>query len=535
MPYSQFAATSQFFLYGKQNFTKTGYEKHKKAYGADALDVMTVDLAGKNFIVTGANSGCGKEMTKFLAGRGATVYMICRSQGRADAARQEVLDEFKDGKMEILLGDVGIEGDVRRIWEEFTGRNVALDGLVLNAGALLNDKQLTKDGVEVTLASHLLFGVYLFGSLAMPTLSKSSGRLLIVTSAGMLQYPFPDWETAASLKGAYDGVVRYSQMKRGQVILAKRWSTQFPDVKVLSVHPGWAKTTGTDEAFGADMSKYFEPWRNTWEGVEGMVWLLSCPVDQIESGELYLDRKPQSQHMAGPFFTEGSYTKNTTAEVDVMMQKLESWANGGIPSPEELKATSDAVDAGRVAAKAKCQAMDRKLDIQKFMGKWYIVGSIPSFLDKNTANGTEEYVWNEEQKQIDVTFTFMSRDLKKTNVTPQTAKPANENQTNWDLRVKIGPFPVTLSYLILACNTEDYSTCVVGDPGRNVLYLMARTPEVDAGTYESMKLTAEAAGYDRFKIEVQPQTWPLPEGADGYNASDPARAAKCLPACLQKD
>jgi len=419
-----------------------------------------------------------------------------------------------------LLGDVGVEGDVRRIWEEFTGRNVALDGLVLNAGALLNDKQLTKDGVEVTLASHLLFGVYLFGSLAMSSLAKSSGRCLTVTSAGMLQYPFPDWETAASLKGTYDGVIRYSQMKRGQVILAKKWSAQFPDVKVVSVHPGWAKTAGTDEAFGADMSKYFEPWRNTWEGVEGMAWLLSCPSNQIESGELYLDRKPQVQHMAGPFFTEGSYTKNTTAEVDVLMQKLESWANGGVPSPDELKAISDAVEAGRVAAKAKCQPMDRKLDIHKFMGKWYIVGSIPSFLDKNSANGTEEYVWNPKTQRIDVTFTYMSRDLKKTNVTPQTAKPVNENETNWDLTIKLGPFPVKLSYLIIACNTEDYSTCVVGDPGRSDLYLMARTPEVDAATYESMKLEAEAAGYDRFNIEVQPQTWPLPPGSAGYDASD---------------
>jgi len=508
------------------------------AYGPDALDVMNVDLTGKNFIVTGANSGCGKELTKFLAGRGATVFMVCRSLRRADAAKQEILQEFagdfagdfagfshkfKDGKvMEILLGDVSVEEDVRRIWDEFNRRNITLDGLILNAGALLEDKQLTKDGVEVTLASHLLFGVYLLGSLAMPSLSKSSGRCLIVSSAGMLQHPFPSWETAASLKGAYDGTVRYCQMKRGQVILAKRWSAQFSDVKVVSVHPGWAKTgcgepskyfKKTDDASGADivlalLSKTYEPRRNAWEAVEGMAWLLSCPADQIESGEFYLDRRPQVQHMAGPCFMEGSYTKNTAAEVDVLMQKLESWANGGIPSLGELKATSDAVDAGVVAAKAKCQPMDRKIDIQKFMGRWFIVGSISSFLDKNSSNGSEEYAWNEEEQRIDVTFTYMSGNLKTRHATSQTAKPGNENQTAWDLSFKLGAFPVKNAYIIIACNTKDYSTCVVGDPGRNVLYLMARTPEVDAITYETMKLEAEAAGYDRFNIAAQPQIRP---------------------------
>jgi len=509
MSYKKFAATTQFFLHGKKHFTKTGYENHRQSYGPDAMDVMTVDLAGKNFMVTGANSGCGKELTRFLGGRGATVFMVCRNEARAERARQDILQEFPGAKLTILLGDVGLESDVRRIWHEFVSRRVPLDGLVLNAGALLNDKQLTTEGVEVTFATHLLFGVYLLGSLAMPTLGNSSGRCIIVTSADMLQYKFPKWADAASLTGAYDGIEKYSQMKRGQVILATRWASQFPKVKIVSAHPGWTKTTGTDEAFGPDMSKWFEPWRSTWEGVEGMAWLLCAPAAQIRSGEFYLDRSPQVQHMAGPLFTEGSYTKNSPEEIEDMMQKLEAWANGERPSSDELKATGDAVMAGEVARKGKCQPLNRKIDLQRFMGKWYIIGSIPSFLDRNSANGVEEYAWNAEKQRIDVTFTYMSRDLKKTHVTPQKAKPANEENTLWDLKVELGIVPLNLSYVIIACDTTSYSTCVVGDPGRNVLYLMARTPAVDAAVYDSMKLEAEAAGYDRFKIEAHPQTWPL--------------------------
>lgn len=109
-------------------------------------------------------------------------------------------------------------------------------------------------------------------------------------------------------------------------------------------------------------------------------------------------------------------------------------------------------------------------------------------------------------------------------MTPQTAKPANEENTLWNLKVKLGPVPIKLSYVIIACDTEDYSTCVVGDPGRNLLYLMARTPQVESAIYESMTLQAEAAGYDRSKIETHPQTWPSQGGkvADSVATAGPS-------------
>jgi hypothetical protein len=64
MGFGQFAATTQFFLYGKRNFTKTGYDRHVKSYAEPTL-LETVDLSGRVFIVTGANSGLGKEITRY--------------------------------------------------------------------------------------------------------------------------------------------------------------------------------------------------------------------------------------------------------------------------------------------------------------------------------------------------------------------------------------------------------------------------------------------------------------------------------------
>lgn len=245
--FGQFASTSQFYLFGRSRCTKTGWEKASKAYPKpDALE--TADLTDKVFMITGANGGIGKEITRILASKHATIYMVCRSAQRGTAARDAISAETKNDKLHLLLGDCGLERDVRRIWTEFvshrqssaaTGR-VTLDAIVCNAGSLLNELTLTAEDVEVTFATHLLFGTYLLGSLALPTLQATpNSRLVAVSSGGMYNSKFPTWEDATSTGTAkYDGQFAYVYAKRGQVLLCEEWAKQHSDVKVVSCHPG---------------------------------------------------------------------------------------------------------------------------------------------------------------------------------------------------------------------------------------------------------------------------------------------------------
>lgn len=80
-----------------------------------------------------------------------------------------------------------------------------------------------------------------------------------------------------------------------------------------------------DEAFG-DAKKYLQPLRSPWEGAEGIAWLVGTRKENIQSGELYLDRSVQPKHIAGLFYSEGSHTKNTPAEVDDFMSSLKNAA-----------------------------------------------------------------------------------------------------------------------------------------------------------------------------------------------------------------
>lgn len=528
MPFGQFAATTQFYLYGKRRCTRTGWEAARAAYPKpDLLEDETLNLRGKSYLITGANAGIGREIATFLASKGGTVYMVCRSPARASEARSEIIEKTKNQNINLLICDCGLEADVRRMWSEFEALaraesgKVELHGLVCNAGMLLNEKTLTSEDVEATFATHLLFGTYLLGTLALPTLEATPGsRLIVVSSGGMYNTKFPLWEDATSTgTSAYDGQLAYAYAKRGQVLLCERWSSLHPNVKVLSCHPGWTLTEAVDKAYG-DKKSYLEPLRTPWQGAEGIIWL--CVADQqvIQGGEFYLDRSPQVKHIAGPFFTEGSFTKNTAEEVDTMMANLEMWCSSSTrPSLEEQL---------RLASlKLPLQASTTALDIQQFMGRWFVLASIPTYFEIGSSNGIENYTWNEAQKAVDIRFEYVPQGATSGTYQEMRGRIVNDPvQTEWAISPKLIGFhvPLGISYLVLHL-APDQSYTMVGVPDRKYLWIMTRRkpsksdsaaledatvnevlpPDDEKIILEEASRKAELLGYDKSKI--QRLTW----------------------------
>lgn len=252
--FGRWALNSQFYVYGRSNFTKTGWENAKKAYATpDLLDDASLDLSGKVYIITGANAGIGREMTKYLASKKATVYMVCRNAARAEAARSEIVESTNNTKVYVLIADCCLQSDIIRVWREFedhqklseNSESIRLDGLVCNAGALPHQRIVTSEGVETIIAAHLLFGTYLLGKLALPLLSQTEGsRLIVVSSGGMYNSNFPSWEDAVTMTPAlegtgFNGQMTYCVAKRGQVLLCEQWAEQYKGkVKIVSCHPG---------------------------------------------------------------------------------------------------------------------------------------------------------------------------------------------------------------------------------------------------------------------------------------------------------
>ena len=337
----QSISSTQFFIYGKRHFTQTGYENHVKKYvdlvqksssiGRNVPGSDGVDMTGKVVVITGANSGIGKELAIYAAAKGAKLYMLCRSKDRAEKARDEIIKLTSNDKVEIVLTDLAEMAQVRKAAESLSSKESKIDVLVCNGGVLLNDRKESSEGYEMTFASHLLGGSYLLSTLLIPNIkaSEDKGRVIFVSSGGMYNSRFPDWEIATSSSKdethKYDGNFAYAYAKRGQVLLAEHYAKTYPEVSWTSAHPGWALTDAVDAAYG-ESKKYLEPFRTPWEGAEGMAWMMSTPKENLQSGAFYLDRKPQRKHLSGAFFTEGSYTKNTEKEVDDMLAKMKDAA-----------------------------------------------------------------------------------------------------------------------------------------------------------------------------------------------------------------
>ena len=115
----------------------------------------------------------------------------------------------------------------------------------------------------------------------------------------------------------------------------------------------------------------------------------SLAVGVVVGQRCHRARVPQVEpkHIAGPFFTEGSFTKNTPAEVDAMMQRLDDWSHG--------RRAAEADEAAALALRRPLAEMSAPIEVARFMGRWFVVAQIPTPFDRGAKNSVEDYAWND--------------------------------------------------------------------------------------------------------------------------------------------
>jgi apolipoprotein D and lipocalin family protein len=145
------------------------------------------------------------------------------------------------------------------------------------------------------------------------------------------------------------------------------------------------------------------------------------------------------------------------------------------------------------------------VDIPRFMGKWYVIASIPTSFEKNAHNATETYTWNEKEQRIDVDFRFLKESFKgEEKKIPQKGFIYNQ-QTKAEWRIQ--PFwPLKFAYLIVGL-ADDYSDTIIGVPDRGNVWIMARAPSIAPARYDALVAQVKAFGYDVTKLKLVPQKW----------------------------
>jgi NAD(P)-dependent dehydrogenase (short-subunit alcohol dehydrogenase family) len=250
-----------------------------------------VDMHGKTVLITGANQGIGKASAEALGKMGAKLILVCRNEAKAKAA---IVDIEKAGAkdVELILGNVGSQADVRRIAAEVLAKHDRLDVLLNNAGVLVTERRETVDGIEETLAVNHL-GYFLLTTLLLDLLKKSAPARIVSVSSEAHRTGKMSWDDL-QLKKGWSAMRSYSQSKLCNILFTRELARRLEGSRVTAncLHPGViASGFGhTDGGFFSVLVTIARPFFITPEkGARTQVWLSSAPEVEGVTGK-YFDK-----------------------------------------------------------------------------------------------------------------------------------------------------------------------------------------------------------------------------------------------------
>lgn len=308
-----FYRNAVWFVKGLQEYTRNGYDVAAKLFVASDLDV---DVGGRSFIITGANSGIGKATALEIAKRGGTVHLVCRDKGRADEAKTHIVEQSKNENVHVHIVDMS---NPRALWEfaSLFAQKHSVNVLINNAGCMVNQRELTEDGLEKNFATNTL-GTFILTTALIPLLKKSKDpRVITVSSGGMLVQKL-NLDDLQFEKGTFDGTMAYAQNKRQQVIMTDVWAQQHKEIHFSAMHPGWADTPAVQASMPDFHAKMKNKLRTEAQGADTVVWLsMSDAAVKQPSGLFFQDRTPVATHL--PL----ALTRSSSSEETELMNTLE--------------------------------------------------------------------------------------------------------------------------------------------------------------------------------------------------------------------
>ena len=253
------------------------------------------DQTGRHIIVTGANSGTGKEATARLAAAGATVTMAVRSLDKGEAARAEILTRAPGADLRLRRIDLADLASVRAFADGMLSDAEPIDTLVNNAGVMIPPTRIeTVDGYELQFQSNFL-GPFLLTNLLLPRLLESPAPRVATISSGTADFGsihFRDLQ----FRGRYSAARAYAQSKLADLLmtlhLAELSQTKGWGLLSTAAHPGYTRTNLQTAGRNLGREKPLQPASRTLlpsQGVEqGAEPLLFAAADPAaEQGAYY--------------------------------------------------------------------------------------------------------------------------------------------------------------------------------------------------------------------------------------------------------
>jgi NAD(P)-dependent dehydrogenase (short-subunit alcohol dehydrogenase family) len=276
-------------------------------------------MKGKICIITGSNSGIGKETAIGLAEMGATIVMVVRNQERGERARTEIVKQTGNNSVILMICDLSSMSSIRHFAEEFKKKYDRLDALINNAGASFSKREVTSEGFERNFAVNYL-GPFLLTHELLDLLKSSAPSRIINVSSGLAKNGKVDLDGLQSEK-KYAGTKFYSPSRAPAYDNAKLMLMMFnyelarrlkgSGVTVNVLMPGFT-ATNLGKSSGS-LSSYI---------MFKMVRPMQQSAKKGAETSIYLASSDDIKDITGKCFAKKKEAKTCPASYDEELQKL---------------------------------------------------------------------------------------------------------------------------------------------------------------------------------------------------------------------
>jgi NAD(P)-dependent dehydrogenase (short-subunit alcohol dehydrogenase family) len=253
------------------------------------------DQAGRLVVVTGANSGTGKEAARRLAEAGAHVVMAVRTIARGERAREEILARHPGAELDVRRIDLADLASVGEFADGLIADGVPVDVLVNNAGVMAPPTRMTTaDDFELQFGSNFLGPFALTMRLLPLVLAAPSPRVVTMSSGvasyGRIRFDDPQWTRG------YRPNLAYAQSKLADLMmtlhLAELASQRRWNLMSNAAHPGFTRTNlqSAGASLGRDTPKRtpfnsfsFLPSQQVGPGTEPLLYAATS-ADAVNGG-----------------------------------------------------------------------------------------------------------------------------------------------------------------------------------------------------------------------------------------------------------
>ncbi|XP_050094972.1 retinol dehydrogenase 14 isoform X3 [Anopheles aquasalis] len=253
-------------------------------------------MDGKTVIITGANSGIGKETARDLARRGARIIMACRNMETAKQARDELMVETGNKQLIVKHIDVSSLASVRAFAKEIVAAEPVIDVLIHNAGVAQGfNNKVTEDGLEFTMATNY-YGIFLLTHLLIEPLKKAEQGRIVVVSSKLYQYASLNPSNINSINPvnyfSLFPIYLYNLSKFAEIMFTQELARRLSGTKVTAncLHPG-VIDTGIWRNVPFPINILFKPvqmcFRTPEEGARTSIYLSVSPDVESISGQYF--------------------------------------------------------------------------------------------------------------------------------------------------------------------------------------------------------------------------------------------------------